>query len=86
MCAPPVSHRGPLGEAFDLVFAFTKHVPPWGHEHHLHVLIAHNLQMGFGVQGGIPGLEKAGAGSQRMSGHRSLLAFLRIYYEYVPES
>lgn len=84
MCASPVSHRGPLGEAFDLVFAFAKHVPPWGHERHLHVLIAHNLQMGFGVQGGIPGLEKAGAGSQRMPGHRSLLAFLRIYYEYVP--
>lgn len=46
VCASPMSRTGPLGEAF------TKHEPPWGHERHLRVLIAHNLQMGFGCRVG----------------------------------
>lgn len=59
-----VPHTGPLKEALGPGFAFTEHIPLRGHECHIHVSPAHNLEVGSRVQAVIMGLELGARGCQ----------------------
>ena len=77
---------GPLKEALDLGFAFMEHVLLRGHECCMHVLTAGNLEVGCRVIGCDCGAGKGWSWEPAdVRSSNILLAFLCIYYEFIPK-